>query len=345
MVCCLAECGKLSQGCEGVSACLGWGGCGILPHPGDRRSMLWSSLMKYPISFCVLALMAFESVGADRMVSGSATIDYTSSAWESLAADLGVPKPSHVLEAFFDQDASNARTLNALMSDPSDNVSYSPQIYGMNGAVVQNLEERTTQPTTFVFTSGKVQEHSGRIGLGGVSRFAFSGGGRLLFGDFTLQYDTSRLFAGGTGWYIQANIPPVAPLFDLLDVTVADSAGSLSIEGELGLSFEVANFLYFTPADTLRHMGHFRFKGITAPVVDPQPAVVSLSLTDGQLILGGRQGTPGASYTVEASERLSTPVADWSRVASGTFDVDGTFSVRVPMDIANRVQFFHVSTP
>lgn len=301
--------------------------------------------MKYPISFCAIALMAFESLGADRMVSGSATIDYTSSAWESLAADLGVPKPSHVLEAFFDQDACNARTLSALMSDPGDNVSFSPQIYGMNGAVVQNLEERTTQPTTFVFTSGKAQEHTGRIGFGGASRFAFSGGGRLLFGDFTLQYDTSRLFAGGTGWYIQANIPPVAPLFDLLDVTVADTAGSLSIEGELGLSFEVANFLYFTPADTLRRMGHFRFKGTTAPLVDPEAVVVSLSLTDGHLVLDGRQGVPGTAYTVEASEGLSTPLADWSRVTSGTFGVDGTFSVLLPLDVAHRKQFFHVSTP
>lgn len=301
--------------------------------------------MKYRISFCLCALVTFNSVAAERIVSGAAIIDYNAGAWAVLAGDLLVPQPSNVLEAFFDQDGSNTRTLTELMSDPGATASYTHQVYGMNGPVVQNLQDRTTQPTTFAFNPGKVAEHTGRIGLGGVSRFAFSGGGHLLFGDFTLQFDSSRLFAGGTGWYVQANIPPAAPLFDLLEVSVTEGPGTLAIEGELGLSFEVANFLYVTPADTLRRMGHFSFSGITAAQVEPATEVLSLSLVDGQLVLEGKQGVPGEAYTVVSSDRLLASAGDWNTVANGTFDALGHFLVRLPMDPANTAGFYQLSHP
>ena len=219
--------------------------------------------------------LGLNSVNADSLVSGSATIDYDATAWSTIASGYGAP-PVLTLGAFFNQAESNARTQAQLQSDPNPGgpVSYLGQIYAMNGATVANLPTRYTQPTTFGYTPGSLTSHTGSIGLGGVARFDVYGGafGSLLYGDFTLQYDAARSLLGGSGWYLKGNIPPVGALFDLLNVNVVEGAGSLSISGDLGVTPEIANFLYGTPSDTLKDVGNFTFTATTVP----EPTAFSL---------------------------------------------------------------------
>ena len=231
--------------------------------------------MKHFVFVAALAAMGvMSSANADTLASGSATIDYDQAAWESLASGYG-PTPVLTLSAFFDQTEADARTGSQLLSDAAPATNYGGEVYAMYGSSVANLSGRYGQPTTFTFTPGQLTLHTGVIGFGGVTRFAVYGGafGSLLFGDFTLQYDAGRQLVGGSGWYLKGNIPPAAAAFDLLNVNINESPGSFTISGDLGISYEVANYLYNTPSDALKDVGNFTFTGFTAV---PEPTTVAL---------------------------------------------------------------------
>jgi hypothetical protein len=100
----------------------------------------------------------------------------------------------------------------------------------------------------------------------------------LAFGDFTLRYDAARVAVGGSGWHLVGNIAPAGTLFDLVNVSTSTAGNSLSISGDLVVSFEVANFLLATPGDQGKDVGDFRF---TATSTVPEPSTVAL------LMLGG----------------------------------------------------------
>ena len=228
---------------------------------------------------CLALLMLAGTVPAATLVSGSAQIDFDKAAWDSLAAGIGVGQPVLTLDEYFDQTAANQRTPAKLLNDEVQaNPSYTGQIYLMNGTTVSNAPGRTSQPTTFTFTPGQIQGHTGSIGLGGVARFrvaAAAGGGRLLYGDYTLLYDADRASLGNSGWVLMGNIAPAGAAFDLLNVSVIETPSSLTISGNLGVTFEYANLLYATPSDEGRNVGHFTF---TALVVVPEPTTGSLFL-------------------------------------------------------------------
>ena len=219
------------------------------------------------ILIAAIAALSLPSVAnAVSVVSGTATIDYDQTAWNTLAANFGTP-PILTLSAFYDQAQANALTAAQVLSNPQIGASYTGEVYAMNGSIVTNLAGRTTQPTTFDFNPSDPTLSTGSIGLGGITRFAVApaaGGGSLLYGDFTLQYSATRIGLGGTGWYLKGNIPPAAAAFDLLNVNIVESPGSFTISGDLGVSYEVANYLYATPSDTLKDVGNFTFTGYTA---------------------------------------------------------------------------------
>lgn len=209
------------------------------------------------------ALFLQTVASADTLTGGAATIDFDKPAWDTLASGLGIGSPALTLGAFFDQAQANARTQSQLLTDVLSST-YTGQTYALNGALVLNLTGRHTQPTTFAYAPGNLAGHTGSIGLGGVARFETLLG-PVLFGDYTFQYDSARTLAGGTGWYLQGNIPPAGALFDLLNVSIVESPGTFTISGDLGVSYELANFLFGTPGDTLKDVGNFTFTATTVP--------------------------------------------------------------------------------
>jgi hypothetical protein len=103
----------------------------------------------------------------------------------------------------------------------------------------------------------------------------------LLYGDYTLQYDPTRIggIYKGTGWYLKGNIPPTAAAFDILNVNVTETPTTLTISGDLGVSYEVANFLYGTPTDQGADVGTFSFTGDLVP--EPSACVLLLTALTG----------------------------------------------------------------
>jgi hypothetical protein len=292
----------------------------------------------------ILGHIELIPAGAATLSAGRATINYNEAAWNLLASGIG-PTPVLTLTAFFNQDQAKALTQSNLLQNVQANYSYTNEVYGLNGSTVTNLPTRYTQPTTLIYQRGNPTNQVGAIGLGGVARFAVFGGaaGSLLYGDYTLQYDSKRLAVGGTGWYLLGNIPPATAVFDLLNVSVTETDTSLSVSGDLGVSFEVANFLFSTPGDALANVGTFTFTGYTAPLTTPH--ISGLSVKPGAVIVRGANGLAGSSYSVLSSTDIALPLANWTTSATGVFDGNGASSNSITVGSGEAARFFLLQQP
>lgn len=145
----------------------------------SRRFTLLAALLVVPGSVC--------DGNAVGLRTGSARIDFDKSAWDAVASGTGLPAPVLLLDAFFDPTFTESLSYQELLHNPHVDSSYTNQLYAMNGTVVTNQPQRTAQATTFSFEPGSLPNHSGVIGLAGISRFKVSSGGSILFGDFSLQ--------------------------------------------------------------------------------------------------------------------------------------------------------------
>jgi len=320
-----------------------------------------SFLLLFTLSTFALPAFAQKSAAGTfqmkPLVRGQAEIDYDLAAWATLAAGFA-PPPVLFLDEVFDQAEANAADYNGILSidddiDPDgDNL-----IYEMNGAVVVNQTGRTTQPTTFSY-GAELTQHTGAVGLGGITRWdVLPGGaaGHLLFGDFTLLYDSSRIALGGSGWCLYGNIAPQAVVFDLLNVFVTSEFGSFSVSGDLGISFEMANFLFVTPADHLVDVGDFTFTAIdrSHPKRVPASAIVRLGSPANPLAFFSEPDMPriGTTWKPFIDHTAFAPTATLDFVLLGTGGpanvpgVNGTLLCNAPTTIFTAAPGVPVEIP
>lgn len=295
-------------------------------------------------ALAVVGDFSFTAQSVATVLNGKAVINYDEKAWNALASGYG-PTPVLTLSAFFNQAQANALTQNQLLTNAQTNPSYTNEVYAMNRATVTNLPSRYTQPTTFTYPRGNLTNETGSIGLGGVARFAVYGGayGNLLYGDYTLQYDTSRIALGGTGWYLKGNIPPAVAAFDLLNVSIVETTNSFTIAGNLGVSYEVANLLYGTPGDTLANVGTFSFTGYTVPFTTP--VISQVTFSGGNVIVQGTNGLAGSGYSVLSTTNLTLPVSSWTVSATGLFDGNGKATNSIAINPAEAARYFRLQQP
>ena len=312
--------------------------------PAAVLSNMTANSVMYMDPNTVLGHRELMPAGMAQVFAGKAIINCDPSAWGLLASGFATP-PVLTLTAFFNQTQANALTQAQLLTNVQSYYSYSNQIYAMNGSVVTNLPTRYTQPTTFVYPRGALTNETGSIGLGGVARFAVLGGtdGNLLYGDYTLQYDTNRIALGGSGWYLEDNIPPAAPAFDLLNVSTVETTNSFTISGDLGVTYEVAFFLYDTSGDWLANVGTFTFTGYTAPLTTP--IINQATLSAGSLLLCASNGLPGSSFSVITSTNLTLPLSLWSTMTTGVFDGSGMTSNSISVNLTEPARFFSIHQP
>ena len=67
--------------------------------------------------------------------------------------------------------------------------------------------------------------------------------------------------------------------------------------------------------------------------------------SSGNIVLSGSGGTPGANYNLLTTTNLATPFTSWTTNSIGTFDGSGNFSASVPINPAQRAQFFRIGPP
>jgi len=75
------------------------------------------------------------------------------------------------------------------------------------------------------------------------------------------------------------------------------------------------------------------------------PVISSVSAAGGNLILSGSGGLPGATYYVVSTNNVSAPLANWPRIATNTFALDGQFTNSVPISLATPQAYFGIQVP
>lgn len=67
--------------------------------------------------------------------------------------------------------------------------------------------------------------------------------------------------------------------------------------------------------------------------------------TDGQLLLSGFGGVPGATFYVLSSQSVEAPILEWTRLVTNRLDGNGAFSISTPLDPAPERLFYQVRLP
>jgi autotransporter-associated beta strand protein len=83
----------------------------------------------------------------------------------------------------------------------------------------------------------------------------------------------------------------------------------------------------------------------TITVVTARARIFSPTLSGNTLTLAGTGGYPGAAYRVLRSADIAAPLASWSTVTTGNFDVNGNFSVNITIDTADPQFFYAIVSP
>ena len=71
---------------------------------------------------------------------------------------------------------------------------------------------------------------------------------------------------------------------------------------------------------------------------------VSFNPATGSLVLNGTNGLANDVFYVLGSTNLATPIANWTRIATSTFDSAGHFNVSVPYSATHRQQFYLIDS-
>ncbi len=129
-------------------------------------------------------------------------------------------------------------------------------------------------------------------------------------------------------------IPTGVPSADRVTIT---PAGAEPLARNVG----AVRFTFTTPAGENGWSGYAELSvfGVKAP------EVASVTMSNGNLILTGGGGTPGAGYTWLTSTNVASPIGDWTTGTTGTFDANGTFSNAIPVKTSEPARFFRLRTP
>jgi autotransporter-associated beta strand protein len=80
--------------------------------------------------------------------------------------------------------------------------------------------------------------------------------------------------------------------------------------------------------------------GILKIVSLPNPGITNVAFSNGNLIIGGTNGTAGLSYRVLTSPDVLLPMSSWTAIGTNAFDGGGNF--QFTMGATNALQFFRL---
>jgi PKD repeat protein len=76
----------------------------------------------------------------------------------------------------------------------------------------------------------------------------------------------------------------------------------------------------------------------------PNPTIGSVVLSNGNLAIGGTNGSPGVQYRILSSTNLALPLPDWTPVLTNVFAPDGSYGCTVYPG-ASTAEFFRLVSP
>jgi fibronectin-binding autotransporter adhesin len=84
---------------------------------------------------------------------------------------------------------------------------------------------------------------------------------------------------------------------------------------------------------------------VTVAPAPAQPVINSTKVSGGNLIFGGTNGTALSSYSVLTTTNITTPLANWTLLSTGSFDGSGAFSVTNTISSGSAKRFYMIRTP
>jgi len=90
--------------------------------------------------------------------------------------------------------------------------------------------------------------------------------------------------------------------------------------------------------------GILNTSGVLTVVVAP-PVINSVAVTSGTLVFQGSSGVPGATFYLLGSTNLTTPMTNWSRLLTNTFDNNGNFDLTNLLNPNGPWNFFRLQAP
>ena len=68
--------------------------------------------------------------------------------------------------------------------------------------------------------------------------------------------------------------------------------------------------------------------------------ITSTRTSSGNLVFSGSDGTADGTYHVLTSTNLTTPIANWTPIATNLYYASGNFSVTNPLQYNSSAQFY-----
>ena len=192
-------------------------------------------------SFSLVGFLATSIASASLLQTGLATIDLDPAAWLSLK--------NQTVSAVFDKTDMDTMNTSDILTAPTGTPSTTGLPFEMytNNAPV-GLAGRAPENTSFDYNGTDATTSVGTIGLAGAWKTNSTDfTGQLVFGDFSLHYDASRVGvnAGGTssGWALTNHVSFAASTADLANITLINGIDGFTLSGDIALNAGSAAFL------------------------------------------------------------------------------------------------------
>jgi hypothetical protein len=117
--------------------------------------------------------------------------------------------------------------------------------------------------------------------------------------------------------------------------------GSATLSISTANSLPVSNYLLTLVGTSAGVTNSFPISLTVMPL--PRPSIRTASVHGGTLTFSGNGGLSGETYYVLASTNLTTPVAQWTVVATNTFDANGGFMFANPLNLTVPETFFQLA--
>lgn len=200
-----------------------------------------------------------SSASAGEVTTGEFVLDFDESGLFSLSSQIENT-------AWFDAVESADKSTAELMGKTDVPDSFDFKVFGSSIPTPPvGLAGRFPKASTFDY-QGAPNTGTGYIGLAGLHSIS-TVGGAVLFGDYTLSYDLSRVdnAAGGSGWFLTNHNTFSLIAFDLTNVetTVIDE-NNFALSGDVVIAKDLG-FMLQSPGDEGVDIGNFTFTTLADP--------------------------------------------------------------------------------
>jgi autotransporter-associated beta strand protein len=172
-------------------------------------------------------------------------------------------------------------------------------------------------------------------------------GGIYLSGTLTLGGTTSlKLNGSGNCDQIFAGNIMFGGTLNLVNISGAPLAAGNSFQVFSGTGYS-GSFATITPATPGRGLtwdtSQLNTSGVLNVALVQQPVIASTTVSGGNIVLSGTNGSNNAVYYVLTSASLTTPLTNWVRISTNTMSGTGTFSITNAVTPGATQQYFIIN--